>query len=182
MYNKNEQLDILRQHGYSEKEIEGMKKQEDRVDAIIKAEKESGEQYTSKIPNVKVEENQNSTEASAEVNEQIKSDIFNQLTGLEAKDDTPVDNTPLMLKDAGVQTSGKTKEVVKPKKVNFTENKSFKNHRVPVAQRNEKEVKLYDMSTPEQVATLESLGMTSKEIKALKYEGDRVRKIIELQK
>ena len=38
------------------------------------------------------------------------------------------------------------------------------------------------MSTPEQVATLESIGMTSKEIKALKYEGDRVRKIIELQK
>jgi hypothetical protein len=30
--------------------------------------------------------------------------------------------------------------------------------------------------------SLKSLGLTDKEIKALKYEGDRVRKILELQK
>jgi hypothetical protein len=182
LYNKNEQLDILRQHGYTEKEINGMKKQEDRVNAILKAEKESGNQFTSKIPNVKVEENVNSTEASQEVNQQIKKDIFNQTTGLETEDAKEADNTPLMLQNSGVNNNEKPAKVEKPKKVNFTENTSFKNHRVPVAKRNKTEVKLYDMSTPEQVNTLKELGMTDKEIKALKYEGDRVRKIIELQK
>jgi hypothetical protein len=70
----------------------------------------------------------------------------------------------------------------KGKKVNFTENTSFKNNRVPVDKRNKSEKELYDLPAAQQRDSLKSLGLTDKEIKALKYEGDRVRKILELQK
>ena len=70
----------------------------------------------------------------------------------------------------------------KGKKVNFTENTSFKNNRVPVNKRNKSEKELYELPAAEQRDSLKSLGLTNKEIKALKYEGDRVRKILELQK
>ena len=66
------------------------------------------------------------------------------------------------------------------KKVSFTDNKSFKNHRIPIDKRNENEKILYELSTPEQKDSLKSLGLTDEEIKSLKYEGDRVRKIQEL--
>lgn len=70
----------------------------------------------------------------------------------------------------------------KGKKVNFTENTSFKNNRVPVEKRNKSEKELYDLPAAQQRDSLKSLGLTDKQIKALKYEGDRVRKILELQK
>ena len=70
----------------------------------------------------------------------------------------------------------------KGKKVNFTENTSFKNNRVPVEKRNKSEKELYNLPAAQQRDSLKSLGLTDKEIKALKYEGDRVRKILELQK
>ena len=70
----------------------------------------------------------------------------------------------------------------KGEKVNFTENTSFKNNRVPVEKRNKSEKELYDLPAAQQRDSLKSLGLTDKEIKALKYEGDRVRKILELQK
>ena len=68
----------------------------------------------------------------------------------------------------------------KSKKVSFTENKSFKNNRVPVDKRNENEKILYQLPANEQKDSLKSLGLTKEEIKSLQYEGDRVRKIQEL--
>ena len=70
----------------------------------------------------------------------------------------------------------------KGEKVNFTENTSFKNNRVPVDKRNKSEKELYDLPAVQQRDSLKSLGLTDAEIQALKYEGDRVRKILELQK
>ena len=70
----------------------------------------------------------------------------------------------------------------KGEKVNFTENTSFKNNRVPVDKRNKSEKELYELPAAQQRDSLKSLGLTDKQIKALKYEGDRVRKILELQK
>ena len=68
----------------------------------------------------------------------------------------------------------------KSKKVSFTENKSFKNNRVPVDKRNKNEKILYQLPATEQKDSLKSLGLTKEEIKSLQYEGDRVRKIQEL--
>ena len=75
-------------------------------------------------------------------------------------------------------------KIIKPKtsKVSFTENTSFKNNRVPVDKRNKSEKELYELPAAQQKDSLKSLGLTDKQIKALKYEGDRVRKILELQK
>ena len=75
-------------------------------------------------------------------------------------------------------------KIIKPKtsKVSFTENKSFKNNRVPVEKRNKNEKVLYELPAAEQRDSLKKLGLTDDQIKALKYEGDRVKKILELQK
>ena len=72
--------------------------------------------------------------------------------------------------------------VLSTEEVNFTENNSFKNHRVPVNKRNAEELKLYELPADQQRDSLRSLGVSDADIKALKYEGDRVRKILELQK
>ena len=94
------------------------------------------------------------------------------------------DTTPVVKQDTTPRTKVVKQKAVapKPKKVTFTENKSFKNNRVPTDLRNADEKKLYDMSAAEQRDSLAKLGLSKAEIKALKYEGDRVRKIIELQK
>ena len=94
------------------------------------------------------------------------------------------DTTPVVKQDTTPRTKVVKQQAVapKPKKVTFTENKSFKNNRVPTNLRNADEKKLYDMSAAEQRDSLAKLGLSKAEIKALKYEGDRVRKIIELQK
>jgi hypothetical protein len=161
LYNKAEQEDILRQHGYLQEEIDNMKKQDDRVDAILKAETSSGKKYTSKIP----------TEKSMQKEEEDVPVVVEEEEKVEVKSAKPVSKKVI-----------KTPPVKKPTKVNFTENNSFKNHRVPVEKRNNEELKLYELPAAMQRDSLKSLGLSDKEIKALKYEGDRVRKILELQK
>ncbi len=45
VYNKDEQEVILKKHGYSDEEIKAMKKEEDRVAAILRKQKETGKVY-----------------------------------------------------------------------------------------------------------------------------------------
>ena len=168
LYNKAEQEDILRQHGYSQDEIDGMKKQGDRVEAILKAEKSSGNKYTSKIPTEKSIQKE-----EEEITEPIV--VEDEKVEVEKAEEKPKPKTEAKPKQAMPKQT-------KPKKVNFTENTSFKNNRVPVEKRNKQELELYELPAAEQKDSLKSLGLSEKEIKALKYEGDRVRKILELQK
>jgi len=157
LYNKAEQEDILRQHGFTPEQIKGLKTQDQRVTAILAAQASSGKTYTSKIPNVKSDEIKD-----------VKS-----ITPIEVEPKPKVKSTPKKVK---------SDTIPKPNKVNFTENTSFKNNRVPVEKRNAQELKLYELPAAEQKDSLRSLGLSDDEIKALKYEGDRVRKILELQK
>ena len=166
LYNKSEQEDILRQHGYSQEEIDGMKKQDDRVEAILKAEKSSGKKYTSKIPTEKSIQKEEEAEPAIVKEEKVE---------VEKAEEKPQPKVEAKPKQAMPKQT-------KPKKVNFTENTSFKNNRVPVEKRNKQELKLYELPAAEQKDSLKSLGLSDAEIKALKYEGDRVRKILELQK
>ena len=55
-YSKDEQVEILKKHGYTDDEIKEMKVEGVRVATIKKAEKESGKVYTSKIKKEKKEE------------------------------------------------------------------------------------------------------------------------------
>ena len=100
----------------------------------------------------------------------------------------PIDSVPGSTNESDptvekIETKEEQK-IIKPKtsKVSFTENKSFKNNRVPVEKRNKNEKVLYELPAAEQRDSLKKLGLTDDQIKALKYEGDRVKKILELQK
>ena len=163
LYNAAEQKDILMQHGFTEDQIKSLKTQDQKVNAILAAQISSDKIYTSKIPNVKADEIQETKEVKP-IPVPIKEEI---------KQKEPVKPTPVKIK---------ADSTVKPKKVNFTNNTSFKNNRVPVEKRNPQELKLYELPAVEQKDSLRSLGLSDAEIKALKYEGDRVRKILELQK
>ena len=143
-----------------------MKKQDDRVEAILKAEKSSGKKYTSKIPTEKSIQKEEEAEPTIVKEEKVE---------VEKAEEKPQPKVEAKPKQAMPKQT-------KPKKVNFTENTSFKNNRVPVEKRNKQELKLYELPAAEQKDSLKSLGLSDAEIKALKYEGDRVRKILELQK
>ena len=176
-------------HGYTEEEIAGMKYQKDRVAAIIEAEEKSGKQYTSKIPTIKDQEKEEEIEADSQLQTQAtKNFMENPLEGIIPEMDSPnVSPTipgqgVLAPKPAASTPTQTTPKATVKKKINFTENSTFKNHRVPVEKRNAQELKLYELPAAEQRDSLRTLGVSDSEIKALKYEGDRVRKIIELQK
>jgi len=127
LYTKEQQQSVLKQHGYSDKEILDMKNEDDRSEAILKSQKDNNKVYT---PNEKI-------------------------------------------------------KVVKPKKSNskfkstgFNKSKSFSSS--GFGKSNEKI--LLDMNKSEQVDSLITLGLTKEEIKKLRYEKDRVEKILELNK
>ena len=111
LYNKAQQVDILKQHGYSDEEIKAMKDKETRTNAILDKQEKSGKIYTTKIG-----------------------------TG-------PLKASPMRYNQYQLDSLEYTK-----------------------------------LNKPRQVEMLDSLGLSKKEIRALKYEADRVEKLLELMK
>jgi len=111
LYNKAQQVDILKQHGYSDEEIKAMEDKETRTNAILDKQEESGKVYTTKIG-----------------------------TG-------PLKASPMRYSQYQLDSLEYTK-----------------------------------LNKPKQVEMLDSLGLSKKEIRALKYEADRVEKLLELMK
>ena len=118
---------------------------------------------------------------------QMQKDYYESIKENRVYNYKPIESVPESSEAEPTIEKIETKEeekIIKTKgeKVNFTENTSFKNNRVPVDKRNKSEKELYDLPAAQQRDSLKSLGLSDAEIKALKYEGDRVRKILELQK
>ena len=130
------------------------------------------------IFDVKISEKVNSNEAFEEVR---VANFLKNPANLPGINDEEEVQTPIMLQDVESKSASNLDVKDQPKSVNFTENTSFKNNRVPIEKRNKEELKLYEMPADKQRDSLKSLGLSESEIKALKYEGDRVRKILELQ-
>ena len=126
------------------------------------------------------QENDEKKQMQKEYYESIKENRVYNYKPIESVPESINDTDPTIEK---IETKEEEKIIkTKGEKVNFTENKSFKNNRVPVEKRNKSEKELYELPAAQQRDSLKSLGLTDEQIKALKYEGDRVRMILELQK
>jgi len=111
LYNKAQQVDILKKHGYSEDEIKAMGTKEERTNAILDKQDETGEVHSTQIG-----------------------------TG-------PLKKSPMRYSPHQLDSLEYTK-----------------------------------LNKPRQVEMLDSLGLSKKEIRALKYEAERVEKLLELMK
>ena len=86
------------------------------------------------------------------------------------------------------QNNDTYKTILKPSEEVLFKDKNSKFYSYTFPVKTEDEVKMikrkdvvFDQTRSEQITALLDLGLTKKEIKALKYEEDRVNKIIELQ-
>ena len=126
------------------------------------------------------QENDEKKQMQKDYYESIKENRVYNYKPIESVSESTIEPDPTIEK---IETKEEEKIIkTKGEKVNFTENKSFKNNRVPVEKRNKSEKELYELPAAQQRDSLKSLGLTDEQIKALKYEGDRVRMILELQK
>ena len=79
------------------------------------------------------------------------------------------------------------KDLMKERRKQYKESKkrvsAFKEPEVPkLTPRAQDSITYFKLNKPEQVRKLDSLGLTKKEIRALRYEKDRVNKLLELMK
>ena len=170
-YTKQEQISILKQHGYSQDEIDKLKKEDDRANAILKSQIKAKKTY-------KPDE----SEVSA-INE--KRERKKELYNLSKNEQTKI------LRKLGISTEEINELRIEGNRVNKIISMRAKNaKKVDKAIGEQKEYKptkaekrameLYDLNKDDQINILKNY-LSDKEIRALKYEQDRVDKIIELQ-
>ena len=111
LYTKAQQEDVLAQHGYNEEQLKELKTKEERAEAILNLQSQTGDVYTSRI---------------------------------------------------GTAPTVKSKMRYSPYQ--------------------QDSIQYTKLNKPRQVEMLDSLGLSKKEIRALKYEADRVEKLLELMK
>jgi len=172
-YKKNEQVDILKQHGLSDDEIKELNNEDARVKAILKAQKSNDKTYT---PSEDLEKKED---------EKKKSDpkkVF----------DLKKDQQVRALKDLGLSNkeidSLRTEQPRVDKIMELKKSKGFDLDSLINAQVNYKMTKgeklykkLKDLNKADQVKKLKNAGLSDSEIKKLKYEKDRVEALVKLQ-
>jgi hypothetical protein len=177
-YSKQEQIDVLKQHGYSDNKISEFKKEDDRVNAILNAQEKSSKVYKPKeLPWIEVKQ--------LEVKEQRKKKK-KEIYDLSKKEQIRI------LKNLGV-TDNEIKELrIEGNRVNkilnmrnkdskkvdkaITDQASYK-----PSKEEQKKIEIFDLNKGEQVDILKGYDLSDADIRALKYEQDRVDKILELQ-
>jgi len=156
VYNKDEQEDILKQYGVSQNQIDKLKNEGDRIEAIKKLRKKTGVMHT----------------PSKEVKKLLKK------KKIEAK---KKEREKEKLKP---KTKEKVKEILETKtfitpKTFDKSNKKTRN-KIKIKDRTKQQGRLYKLNKSDQIDTLKSLGLSNSQIDKLRYEEDRVRKIEEL--
>jgi endo-1,4-beta-D-glucanase Y len=145
-----------------------MTKEEDRVNAILKAQEDSDKIYTPEKLSIQIKEKKD------EVYDLSKSDQIRILKNLGLSDEEIKElriegnrvNKILKLRD---KDSKKVDKVIK-------DQKEYK-----PTDEEKKSIEIFDLNKDEQIDILKEHDLSDKEIKALKYEKDRVEKILELQ-
>ena len=158
LYTKDEQIDILKQHGLDDEQISDLKNETERVEAI-------------KYLNDKFKVNPTPSKA-------VKQEIKEKKKEKEKEKEKE--------KQKEIDAKDKVKEVVEKKeesktfsaKTSFDKSKTRK--KILAADRTPQQVRLYNLNKANQIDTLKSLGLSNSQVEKLRYEEDRVRKIEEL--
>jgi len=190
LYTKAEQEDILKQHGYNQAAIDEMKNEDDRVEAILKSQKDNNEVYTpseykkGKFDSPKDKKEKKETlEKEGKVEEQSDSDKVYDL-----KKDEQV----RALKDLGVTKKEIDSLRIEGPRVDkileLQEEKGFDLDSLINSQVNykpTKQEKLYkeleSLNKADQIEKLKKGGLSDEDIKKLKYEKDRIEAIMKLK-
>jgi len=193
-YSKEEQVDILKQHGYSEDDIKKMQNEGTRVATILKAQQDSGKIYKSKIPSIPKEKDK--TTATPFVREEERTDISDadKKTNANVKKYYNMNKTrqvelldSLGFSKKTIREKYNTEQKRVDKLLRLMENDSIparlkKSSPIPASKRTKQQARLYKLNKQNQIDTLISLGLSDSIAKTLKYEADRVKKIEELYK
>jgi hypothetical protein len=192
-YSKEEQVDILTQHGYTEEEIKKMRNEGVRVATIKKAEQDTQEIYTSNIPSTykpkeekeytaytRDSEVENISDADKKTTANVKKYMnLNKKEQVDKLDSlgyakwyirsltSEQDRVNVLLKDIENDSI--------PARLKITS-------AIPKSDRTKQQTTLYDLNKSQQLDTLKSLGISDSLAKSFKYEADRVSKIEELYK
>jgi len=185
-YSKAQQVDILKKHGYSEEEIKNLKKEDQRVEAILKSQKENNKIHTSNIKTKKqtlkevLKQKPNLSEADKKTNDNVakyykmgKNEQVELLNKYWAKKD--------------IRTKFNTEQKRVDQLLRLIENDSIpdrlkRKENIPASQRTEQQRRIYSLNKKDQIDTLKSLGLNDSVIKTLRLEADRVSRIEELYK
>jgi len=185
-YSKAQQVDILKKHGYSEEEIKNLKKEDQRVEAILKSQKENNKIHTSNIKTKKqtlkevLKQKPNLSEADKKTNDNVakyykmgKNEQVELLNNYWAKKD--------------IRTKFNTEQKRVDQLLRLIENDSIpdrlkRKENIPASQRTEQQRRIYSLNKKDQIDTLKSLGLNDSVIKTLRLESDRVSRIEELYK
>jgi len=195
-YTKEEQIDILKQHGYSDDDIKKMKNEGTRVATIKKAEQDNNVIYTSE----KSKGKQSVKKEEKTYSPYLKEEEVSELSG-ESDEDRKTTLNVKKYRDMNKSEQeqklwdlGYTKKYIRSlntedKRVDVLlreiENDSIparlqKSSAIPKSERTKQQHRLYDLNKQAQIDTLLSLGLSDSLINALNYEADRVKKIEEL--
>jgi len=193
-YSKEEQVDILKQHGYSEEDIKKMKNEGTRVATILKAQQDSGKVYKSKIqsvpkpkdktpatPFIKEEERTDISDADKKTNANVKKYYdMNKSRQVELLDS-------LGFSKKTIREKYNTEQKRVDKLLRMIESDSIpdrlrKSSPIPASKRTKQQARLYKLNKQNQIDTLKSLGLSDSLARTYKYEADRVKKIEELYK
>ena len=194
-YTKEEQIDILKQHGYSDEEIKNMKNEGTRVATIKHAEQESHQIYTSQkdrgkkpktredktyTPYIKDSERDDISDADKKTNANVKKYMdmtkAEQVKKLDSLGyakwyirslSTEQDRVDVLLKDIENDSI--------PDRLRIPTS-------IPKSKRTPQQNTLYNLNKSQQLDTLKILGVSDSLANALKYEAERVAKIEELYK
>jgi len=168
IYTKEEQENVLKQWKYSDEEIDAMKNEDTRVNAILKKQQENNSIKTPKI--IPTERKEKKKEIySLSKNEQIRI-----LKSLGVSDDE--------IKGLGIETNRVNKILTMRDKASKKVDEAIKKQESYEPTKEEKETKkIFDLNKGEQVDILKGYNLSDADIRALKYEQDRVDKILELQ-
>ncbi len=172
-YKKNEQVDILKQHGLSDDEIKELKNEDARVKAILKAQKSSDKTYTPSEDLDKIEKLEKESDPKKvfdlKKDQQVRALIDLGLSKKEV--------------DSLRTEQPRVDKIIELKKIKGFDLDSLINAQVNYKMTKEEKLykKLKDLNKADQVKKLKNAGLSDSEIKKLKYEKDRVEALVKLQ-
>ena len=188
--NKQQQINILKKSGLNENEIEKLKLEKERVDKIIELYKDNSEKIDSYIiesEDIKKEDKSikpkektiKVKETKKEKTDKINKRAYNLNKSQQVKLLESFNLNPKKYKKEEDRVN-KILELYNNKPSDIDSSLNAIENYIPT-KTEQRSIDLFKMNKKDQVNTLMELGLSSKKIKKLKYEEDRVNMIIKLQ-
>ena len=187
LYTKEEQVSILKQHGYNQAAIDDLKNEADRVKAILKSQEDNNKIYTP------TDYKKDRFDSPKDKKEKKKNKKVEEPSSSDKIYDLKKDEQIRVLEDLGITKKEidslriegpRVKKILELKKEKGFDLDSLINAQVNY--KPSKQEKLYkeleSLNKADQIKKLKKGGLSDEDIKKLKYEKDRIEAIMKLKK